>query len=877
MLENGLTPMFAQYQQLKAEYHDAILMFRLGDFYEMFFADAEVAARDLDLVLTGRDGGKALGRVPMCGVPYHALEGYIARLIERGHKVAICEQTEDPKQARGLVRREVVRVITPGTLVEPRLLEEKRNHYLAAVCQGRTGFGLAYCDLSTGEFAACELAGAHGLRHLVEELGRLEPRELLLEPGLEQAPGIVQPLRAAGVPYGPYNARAFHHGEAYRRLIEQFRTATLRGFGAEEAELATRAAGAVLCYLEETQKTTLGHITGLSLYTPGAFMTLDPSTRRNLELTRPLRDSGRKGTLLWVLDRTVTSMGGRLLKTWIERPLLDLGEVTARHDAVAELVDQPLLRAELRSLLDSVYDLERLAGRIAYGSANARDLIALTRSLVALPSLRILLGEAAAARLQALRDGLDMLDDVRDLIDRAIADDPPFALTEGGLIKAGYHAEVDRLRTATRDGKGWIAALEAQEKERTGIKSLKVGFNKVFGYYLEVTAANLHLVPDTWIRKQTLAGGERYITPELKEMEEQVLGAEERLRALEYDLFLQLRGLLAEEVARVQASARAVAELDALAALADVASAYGYCRPQMDESGVVQLRDSRHPVLERVLPEGGFVPNDCLLDGGENRMLLVTGPNMGGKSTYMRQVALTALMAQAGSFVPAAAARLGVVDRIFTRVGAADDLATGQSTFMVEMSEVAQILHAATARSLVVLDEIGRGTATFDGLSIAWAVAEYICDPERVGARTLFATHYHELCELEGLLPGVRNYSVAVREKGEEVAFLYKIVRGGADRSYGIHVARLAGLPRLVVDRAREILATLEQQEGQRRSRREAAAARIRERGATQLTFFEARPHPLVEELLGLNVMALTPLEALNLLYKLQEKAKEVR
>ncbi|BDG60000.1 DNA mismatch repair protein MutS [Caldinitratiruptor microaerophilus] len=871
----GLTPMFAQYREFKQQYPDALLLFRLGDFYELFFEDAEVAARELDLVLTGRDGGKALGRVPMCGVPYHSADAYIARLIERGHKVAICEQMEDPRQAKGLVRREVIRVVTPGTLVEPRSLEEKESHFLAAVCQGRTGFGLAYADLSTGEFAACELSGAHGLRQLVEELGRIEPREVLLEPGLERAPGITAPLERMGAALTPYGSGAFRHEAAYRLLCRHFGTHSLRGFGAEDKELAVRAAGAVLQYLEETQKTTLGHITALNVYYPGSYLVLDPATRRNLELTRALRDGGRRGTLLEVLDRTVTAMGGRLLRAWLEQPLLDLAAIRARHEAVGELVQAPLLRGELRSLLGDMRDVERLAGRVAYGSAGPRDLVALGRSLAVLPSLRVLLEEAGSPRLVELRERLDLLDDVRDLLGRAIADDPPVSPTEGGVIRDGFDEEVDRLRAAARDGKSWIAALEARERERTGIKSLKVGYNKVFGYYIEVTRANLAAVPDDYQRRQTLAGAERFVTPDLKAMEEQVLGAEERLAAREYELFAEVRRQVAAQVGRIQASARAVAEIDVLAALAEVAAVYGYTRPVVDHGEVIEIQGGRHPVLERVLPEGRFVPNDCLLDTGENRLLLITGPNMGGKSTYMRQVALITLMAQMGSFVPAQAARIGLVDRIFTRVGASDDLATGQSTFMVEMSEVAAILHAATRRSLIVLDEIGRGTATFDGLSIAWAVAEYVADPTRIGARTLFATHYHELCELEGLLPGVKNYSVAVREKGDEITFLYQIVRGGADRSYGIQVARLAGLPRAVVDRAREILATLEQQEGQRRARREAAAARARQ--PVQLSFFESRPHPVVEELLALNVMALTPLEALNLLHSLQEKAKEGR
>lgn len=870
---DGATPMFAQYLEIKSQYPDTILLYRLGDFYETFFDDAKVAARELDLVLTGRDGGKAMGRVPMAGLPHHAADGYIARLVAKGYRVAVCEQVEDPRAARGLVRRDVIRVITPGTLVEPRMLEERRNNFLAAVCQGKTGFGLALADLSTGEFAACELSGADSLRALVEELGRLEPAEVLLEPGLDQEERLLKPIQLLGAAVTRSEARTFNQNDAYRRLTSHFGVPSLRGFGCEELELATRAAGAALAYLAETQKTSLGHITGLAVYYPGEYMTLDPATRRNLELTRSIRDGSRKGTLLSVLDRTVTSMGGRRLKGWVERPLLGLQEITDRHAAVEELLQKTLLRADMRGLLKSVHDLERLAGRIAYGSANARDLIALKLSLVELPSIRVLLEESAAPLLVALRDRLDMLDDVRDLMERAIADEPPAALTEGGLIKPGYNRDVDTFRRASTEGKQWIAALEAKERERTGIKSLKVGYNKVFGYYIEVTNANLLHVPDNYLRKQTLSNGERFITPDLKEMESQILGAEEKLTALEYELFADVRSQAASEVSRLQSSARAVAELDALVSLAEVAALYGYVRPRMDNSDLLMIKDGRHPVLERVMTEGSFVPNDTQMESRENRMLLITGPNMGGKSTYMRQAALIVLMAQAGSFVPASEASIGVVDRIFTRVGASDDLATGQSTFMVEMSEVANILHAATQRSLVILDEVGRGTATFDGLSIAWAIAEYI--HQQVGAKTLFATHYHELCELEALLPGVQNYSVAVREKGDDIVFLRKIVRGGADRSYGIQVARLAGLPRSVIERSRAILGTLEQQEGERKQRREVAASRLRLKPAVQLSFFEASNHPVVEELLGLNVMALTPIEALNLLHHLQQKAKE--
>jgi DNA mismatch repair protein MutS len=867
--------MFSQYMEIKEQYQETILFYRLGDFYETFFDDAVLVARELELVLTGREGGKETGRVPMAGIPYHAADTYIARLIERGYKVAICEQMEDPKKTKGLVKRDVIRVITPGTVVEPKLLKEKQNNFLCAVSFGKTGFGLAFSDLSTGEFAACEIGGADGMRQVIDELGRLEPAEVILEPGLEQEPRLIQALKLWGTTYATFNAKAFAHSEAYLKLTGHFGVASLHGYGCESLPLATAAAGAALAYLTETQKTGLSHIAGLAVYYPGQFMTVDVSTRRNLELTRSIRDGNRRGTLLWVMDKTVTSMGARMLKGWLERPLLGLPEILKRHEAVQELVNKPMLRGDLRALLGDVYDLERLAGRVAYGNANAKDLVALRQSLVVLPSIRVLLEDVTSARLVELREQLDMLDDMRDLIETAIEDEPALALTEGGIIKGGFHPEVDELRTAAREGKGWIAALEAREREKTGIKSMKIGYNKVFGYYLAVSNSNLGNVPDYYIRKQTLANEERFITPELKEMEQTVLGADEKLTALEYDLFVQVRQRIAAEVARIQTSARAVAEFDSLGSFAEVAALYGYTRPLVDSSMVLDLKDLRHPVLERVLAEGSFVPNDVYLDTQENRVMLITGPNMGGKSTVMRAAALACVLAQAGSFVPASGAHIGLVDRVWTRVGASDDLATGQSTFMVEMQEVSNILHGATHRSLIVLDEVGRGTATFDGLSLAWAITEYLHNT--LGARTLFATHYHELCELEGMLPGVKNFSMAVVEKGDDIVLLRKLVAGGADRSYGIHVARLAGLPREVVERSQEILATLEQSEGQRKEQREQAAQKLRQKPTVQLTFFEEKKHPVVEELLGLNVMALTPIDALNLLYQLQAKAKNGR
>ena len=865
--------MMEQYRRIKSDHPDAILFFRLGDFYEMFFEDAEVGSRELELTLTGRDAGKDLGRVPMCGVPYHSAETYIARLIEKGYRVAICEQTEDPAKAKGLVRREVLRVVTPGTVFEPRMLDERSNNYLATVTGEQGRYGLAYADVSTGFFAITELAGPDAAAALLDELARLRPAECLLDPRLDLAERVERLLRQqVGNAVRLYQEQAFAIGEARTRLLDQFHVSSLRGFGCEDLPQATAAAGALLRYLKETQKTALDHLSGLSVYNPGEFLAMDTATRRNLELTRRLQDGSRQGTLLWVLDQTVTSMGARLLRTWVEQPLRRLEALMARQQAVAELVAAPLLRDEARERLKGVYDLERLVSRVAIGSANARDLLALRQSLAAVPDLEALVRSGQLPGVEVQCRDLKPLPELVGLIGRAIAEEPPIALTEGGLIRQGFDADVDRLRDLTRSGKRWIAQLEAQERERTGIRSLKVGYNKVFGYFLEVTQSNLSQVPDDYIRKQTLSGAERFITPGLKEKEAEVLGAEEKLTALEYQLFVQVREQVAQRATEVLAVARALATLDALASLAEVAATHHYSRPILDDGDVLQIEEGRHPVVEQVQRREPFVPNDVLLNGDQRRLVILTGPNMGGKSTYMRATALITLMAQMGSFVPARAARIGLVDRIFTRVGASDDLATGQSTFMVEMTEVANILHNATPKSLVVLDEIGRGTSTFDGLSIAWAVSEYIHQGLR--CKTLFATHYHELTELEELLPGVVNASMAVRERGQDVVFLRKVVPGGADRSYGLQVARLAGLPGPVLERAAEVLHGLEsQEEGAMASRQVAAGKAASERGV-QLTFLEAKPSPTLEELKGLNVLNLTPLEALNLLHRLQEKAK---
>ena len=889
----NLTPMLRQYYQLKEEHPGCILLFRLGDFYEMFGEDAKLASRLLQITLTSREVGKGQ-RIPMCGVPYHSVEGYVAELVRSGHKVAICEQVEDPRTAKGVVRREVIRVVTPGTILEAEMLEAKENNYLAAVCRhpqksrspGRlielpqTAFGLAVCDLSTGEFSCTEMSGEDALSLLKDELGRISPAEILLDPSFFEpaAREELEVVMGAGARLAEsYPGAGVSLETARRRLLEHFKTESLEGFGCEHLPAAVRAAAAVIEYLTQTQKSRLAQIARLTTYSVGGLMLLDPSTRRNLELTRTLRTNERRGTLLWVLDKTLTAMGGRLLRRWIEAPLVEAAAINTRLGAVKELVEDPALRRAIREGLERVHDIERLTGRIAHGSANARDLVALKESLLALPSLKeALLGAAASTRLRELAEELDPCREIAADIGRTLVDDPPVSVTEGGLIRPGFSKEVDELTRAKREGKAWIAELEKRERERTQIKSLKVGFNKVFGYYVEVTKPNLHLVPADYERRQTLAHAERFVTPELKEKEALILGAEERVIELEYQLFTELRARVGSHTPRLQQLARNLAELDVYASLAEVAVERGYVCPVVDEEDRIEIREGRHPVVEATLPGSSFVPNDLVLDS-ETRIVILTGPNMAGKSTYLRQAALIVLMAQIGSFVPAAEARIGVVDRIFTRVGASDDLATGQSTFMVEMNEVANILNHATEKSLVILDEVGRGTSTFDGLSIAWAVTEYLHNHERVRPKTLFATHYHELTELESLLPRVKNYSVAVREEGGEILFLRRIVRGGADQSYGIEVARLAGLPGPLIERARQILAELESGEAERRRALEApaatGAANGRSRGAVQLPLF-TEPDPVIAALEQVDIDRLTPLDALNLLARL---AAEVR
>ncbi len=872
-----LTPMMQQYLQIKREYTDAILFFRLGDFYEMFMEDAVLASKELEITLTGRDGGSE-DKVPMCGIPYHAADGYIAKLIEKGYKVAICEQVEDPKLAKGIVKREVVRVVSPGTVLAQNMLEEKSNNYLVCLALERDTVGLAVTDISTGLFQVTEINAQAGFAKLLDEIARLKPVELLLEQVLWENKTLRHSLSNEGKRLvSSYKQTAFHSKEAENCLCKHLKTQSLAGFGLKGKTAGIKAAGALLSFLQETQKQDLGHLTKIATYSTADFMLLDSATRRNLELTTTLRENSLRGSLLWVLDHTVTAMGARLLKHWVEQPLVNIQAIQERLEATDDLVQNHFLKEDLRTLCKEIYDLERLTGRVSFGSANARDFSALRQSLAVLPNIKLVLEKARSKELQSLCDSLDTLEDLHLLLEQSIPSDPPFSIREGGIIKTGYHAEVDKLRSATKEGKQWMASLEARERERTGIKSLKVGYNKVFGYYLEITKSRYDLVPADYIRKQTLANAERFITPDLKEYEAVILGAEDRVVELEYQLFIEIREQIAAQAPRLLGVATVVAQLDVYISLAEAAIRGNYKKPQLRDSSEIHLTAGRHPVVEKMLQGEWFVPNDAHLDNLENRLIILTGPNMAGKSTYMRQVALLVLMAQIGSFVPADQAIIGIVDRIFTRVGASDDLATGQSTFMVEMNEVANILNHATNRSLIILDEIGRGTSTYDGLSIAWAVAEYILDPNKIGAKTLFATHYHQLTQLAEHHTGVKNWSVAVKEKGEDIIFLRQIIAEAADRSYGIHVARLAGLPKEVLERAQGILTVLEQQAELDESIPEVATTTVNmlTKENQQLSFFaEEKFHPVVEDLRDLELLHMTPLQALNTLYDLQKKVR---
>ena len=860
-----ITPMMQQYLEIKEQNKDAILFFRLGDFYEMFNEDAKLASRELDLTLTTRDRGKPEEeRVPMCGVPYHSCDGYIARLIAKGYKVAICEQTEDPAKAKGLVKRDIIRVITPGT-VDSSMLEGSRSNYICGLYMDEERAGVCFCDITTGKTHATAFSGGDLNESVANELGRFHPVEAVVNDGAYGREALVSLLREKfGCRVENYGERRFNLADAQRRAEGQFGKEAAAALP-QGNPTALMALGGLLDYLYETQKTDLSHINSLEYYEQGRFLELDLTARRNLELTETLRNKEKRGSLLWVLDKTKTAMGGRLLRSWLERPLLDLAAIDRRLSAVEALVGDTVGREELILSLSGISDMERLIGRVVYGSAGGRDMASLRASLENLPQVKAKLAPFAAGRLGELAASLDELQDVYQLLCQAIVDDPPFSVREGGFIRDGYDGEVDRLRGILSGGKGVIAEVEAREREKTGIKSLKVGYNKVFGYYIEVSRSYYDQVPADYIRKQTLANCERFITQELKDLEHTVLTASDRVIALEYDLFTALREKVGAHMARIQATAAAVAELDTLCAFAAVASKNNYCRPTVDDGDVIEIHDGRHPVVEQVLKGSLFVPNDTYMGRQESRVAIITGPNMAGKSTYMRQVALITLMAQVGSFVPARSARIGVVDRIFTRIGASDDLSAGQSTFMVEMTEVSDILKHATSRSLLILDEIGRGTSTFDGMSIARAVLEHCADRKKLGCKTLFATHYHELTELENTLPGVKNFNIAVKARGEDIVFLRKIIPGGADRSYGIEVAKLAGLPESVVRRARAVLRELEESSGHRP---QLLAAPQQD----QVSLEALGEAEVIDRLRRTQPDTLSPMEALNLLYELKQK-----
>ena len=864
-----LTPMMKQYLQIKEQNPDCILFFRLGDFYEMFAEDARIASRELDLTLTSRDHGKAKDdpdRIPMCGVPFHSSESYIARLVARGYKVAICEQMEDPALAKGLVKRDIIRIVTPGTVTESSMLDERRNNYFASVFGQDGAYGLCFCDVSTGAFFATFVSGEGAVEKAVNELARFAPSELLLGGAAEEAALLPEALRARFSCCVDRGSEALFAPDAARSVVEQQFQKTAAELGIEAVPAVVRAAGALLATLKDAQKSELSHIRVLEYYLSGRFMELDVAARRNLELTETMRSKEKRGSLLWVLDKTKTAMGGRLLRSWLEKPLLDPAAIGRRLSAVDELVKKTVCREELILLLRDVSDLERVMARIVTGTANCRDLAALSAGCAPLPELRKALSALESSMAQALLAQLDPLDDLKARIDRAIVDDPPFTVREGGMIRPGYSEEVDRLRDIMSGGKGALAEIEAKEKEKTGIKSMKVGYNRVFGYYIEISKGQTNLAPDTYIRKQTLTNCERYITPELKELENTILTAKDRIASLEYELFTELRQWLTQQADRIRATAGAVAALDVLCCFAHVAVRNHSCRPEVDLSGEICITDGRHPVVEQTLQGSLFVPNDTALGIGGSNVAIITGPNMAGKSTYMRQVALIVLMAQIGCFVPARSARIGVVDRVFTRIGASDDLASGQSTFMVEMTEVAEILRNATPRSLLILDEIGRGTSTFDGMAIAQAVLEYAADKKRLGAKTLFATHYHELTALEQTLPGVKNYNIAVKKRQGDMIFLRKIVPGAADDSFGVEVAKMAGLPDRVVGRARQLLRELEQDAPARETAPAPAAPPTGQISMLDLTGDEIR-----RRLEALTVETMTPIEALNALFALKQ------
>ena len=877
-----MTPMMQQYMETKSQYPDCILFYRLGDFYEMFFDDALTASKELEITLTGKNCGME-ERAPMCGVPYHAVDGYLTKLVSKGYKVAICEQVEDPKQAKGIVKREVVRIVTPGTILDAAAIDESKNNYIMCIVYIADRYGLSVADVTTGDYFVTELPDGQKLK---DEIFKFMPSEIICNESFYMSGMDLEDMKnRLGITIYSLESWYFDDEICKSKLMEHFKVSSLQGLGLSDYDCGVISAGALLQYLLETQKNDLSHMTHITPYTTGKYMMLDSSTRRNLELCETLREKQKRGSLLWVLDKTKTAMGARTLRKYIEQPLIERSEIERRLDAVTELKEEAISREEIREYLSPVYDLERLITRITYGSANPRDLTAFSSSLEMLPAIHYILEDMKSDLLCEICKEMDPLEDLCSLVKSAIAQEPPLAMKEGNIIRDGYSEEVDTLRRAKSDGKTWLAKLEEQEREKTGIKNLKIKYNKVFGYYLEVTNSYKELVPEYYTRKQTLANSERYITPELKELEDTILGAEDKLYALEYELYCTVRDTIAGEVVRIQKTAKAVAALDVFTSLALVAERNNYIRPTINVQGKIDIKDGRHPVVEQMIPNGSFICNDTVLDDKKQRISIITGPNMAGKSTYMRQVALIVLMAQLGSYVPASKANIGLVDRIFTRVGASDDLASGQSTFMVEMTEVANILRNATSKSLLVLDEIGRGTSTFDGLSIAWAVVEYISDAKLLGAKTLFATHYHELTELEGKINNVNNYCIAVKEKGDDIVFLRKIVKGGADKSYGIQVAKLAGVPDIVINRAKEIVEELADEDITSRvseiASREAEAKKktkskkYDEVDIAQFSLFDTvKDDDVLEELKSIDVGNLTPIDALNTIYRLQNKLK---
>ena len=874
----SLSPMMVHYCQTKCAYKDSILFYRLGDFYEMFFEDAKTVSRELELTLTGKDCGLS-ERAPMCGIPYHAAETYINRLIDKGYKVAICEQVEDPKTAKGIVKREVTRVVTPGTNLNMQELDEGKNNYLMAIVCVGDHFGVSTADITTGD---CYVTEIDEERKLWDEINKFLPAEIICNDAFLVSGVDVDDLRNR-LHISVFALESWYFGDdlCKQTLLEHFKISSLEGLGLADYDSGVIAAGSLFRYLLDTQKNTMEHMNKIIPYTTDRYMVIDSSSRRNLELVETLREKQKRGSLLWVLDKTKTAMGARMLRNFVEQPLIDADAINERLDAVTELNMQAMLREEIREYLNPVYDLERLVSRISYRSANPRDLLAFKMSLEMIPHIKNLLVNFTSPLLVRINEQMDGLEDLYTLLEASITEDPPLAVKEGGIIREGYNEQVDTYRNSKTQGKSWLAQLEAEEKEKTGIRNLKIKYNKVFGYYLEVTNSFKDLVPEYYTRKQTLTNAERYITPKLKELEDMILG--DKLFALEYDLFCQVREELAAQIPRIQETAKAIAQLDVYASLSVVAQRNNYVRPTVNTKGVIDIKNGRHPVVEKMINNDMFIANDTYLDNGSKRVSVITGPNMAGKSTYMRQTALIVLMAQIGSFVPAEKAKIGVVDRIFTRVGASDDLASGQSTFMVEMTEVANILRNATAKSLLILDEIGRGTSTFDGLSIAWAVIEHISNTKLLGAKTLFATHYHELTELEGKIPGVNNYCIAVKERGDDIVFLRKIVKGGADKSYGIQVAKLAGVPDSVLDRAKELVDELvhtditstfkDLAENSRKTKPK--AVHYDEVDLEQISLFDTvQDQDIIEELKNLDITMLTPMDAMNTLYRLQNKLK---